>query len=104
MGREAPLDHDLCKHFLESLTMQQLVDEGMQNEKLVASKRADAIKQKILENAKIIVSTLNYSANNTLLSIKNKKSVKFVIVDEGKVFSCSYFCTISAIIIQLVKV
>jgi senataxin len=70
--------------------MQQLVEE-MQNGALGTSERADAIKENILQNAKIIVSTLNYSANNTLVSIKKQESIKFLIVDEGKAFSCLHF-------------
>ncbi len=84
VGREAPLDHSVCEHFLESLTMQELV-EKMQDGETVSYKTADSIKRNVLYNAKVIVSTLNYSANNTLLSIKIQKSVKFIIIDEGSV-------------------
>ena len=84
VGREAPLDHSVCEHFLESLTMQELV-EKMQDGETVSFKTADSIKRKVLYNAKVIVSTLNYSANNTLLSIKRQKSVRFIIIDEGSV-------------------
>lgn len=86
VGREAPLDHNVCEHFLESLTMQRLV-EKMQAGEDVTCETVDSIKQNILNNAKVIVSTLNYSANNTLVSIKKQKNVKFIIIDEGKVSS-----------------
>jgi hypothetical protein len=85
VGREAPLDHYICEHFLESLTMQILVQK-MKNGESVTCTTAETIKENILSDAKVIVSTLNYSANNTLLSIKRKQSVKFIIIDEGKVF------------------
>lgn len=86
VGREAPLDHDICEHFLESLTMQELV-EHMQNEESITEKTVDSTKENILREAKVVISTLNYSANNTLLSIKKQKNVKFIIIDEGTVFS-----------------
>ena len=86
VGCEAPLDHDVCEHFLESLAMQKLV-ERMENEELVPYQTADSIKNDILNNAKVIVSTLNYSANNILVSIKKQRSVRLVIIDEGKIFS-----------------
>jgi hypothetical protein len=89
VGREAPLDHYVCEHFLESLTMKKLV-EKMQNGESVTYKIADSIKQNILNNAKVIVSTLNYSANSTLVSVKRQKSVKFIIIDEGQLL-CVYF-------------
>ncbi|CAF4264057.1 unnamed protein product, partial [Rotaria sp. Silwood2] len=81
VGREAPLDHFVCEHFLESLTLQKLV-ERIQNGESVTYETADSIKHDIIENAKLIVSTLNYSANNTLLSIKKQGAVKFIIIDE----------------------
>ncbi|CAF2843149.1 unnamed protein product [Rotaria sp. Silwood2] len=58
VGREAPLDHDVCEHSLESLAMQKLV-ERMQNGELVSYQTANFIKNNILNNAKVIVSTLN---------------------------------------------
>ncbi|CAF4640902.1 unnamed protein product, partial [Rotaria sp. Silwood2] len=51
VGREAPLDHDVCEHFLESLAMQKLV-ERMQNGELVSYQTANFIKNNILNNAK----------------------------------------------------
>ena len=83
VGREAPLDHLVCQQFLESLTMLKLVEQ-MQKGQTATSESVDAVKNDILINAKVIVSTLNYSANNVLLSIKRQKSVHFVIIDEGK--------------------
>ncbi len=86
VGREAPLDHGICKYFLESLTMQELVLK-MQDEESITEKTVDSTKENILREAKVVISTLNYSANNTLLSIKKQKSVKFIIIDEGTVLS-----------------
>ena len=83
VGREAPLDHSVCEQFLESLTMQKLVGQ-MRNGQTVTSETADSVKNEVLNNAKVIVSTLNYSANNILLPMKRQKSVCFVIIDEGK--------------------
>ena len=103
VGREAPLDRELCEHFLESLIMQQLVQD-MQNGKSVTAQTAEAVKQNILNHAKIIVSTLNYSANNALLSIKKQNSIKFVIVDEGMISSYFRVRIFSTIIVQPVKV
>jgi hypothetical protein len=61
--------------------------EDMQNGESVTHAKADYTKENILSKAKVIVSTLNYSANNTLLSVKKRKSVKFIIIDEGKISS-----------------
>jgi hypothetical protein len=86
VGREAPLDHDICEHFLESLTMHELVVK-MQHGESITEKTVDSTKENILREAKVVISTLNYSANNTLLSIKKQKSVKFIIIDEGTVLN-----------------
>ncbi len=83
--------------------MSKLVEE-MQNGEFPTYEIADSIKKNTLNNAKVIVSTLNYSANNTLLPIKMQKRVKFIIVDEGKVSSCLVFNVVFTIIVQLVKV
>ncbi|CAF1230519.1 unnamed protein product [Adineta steineri] len=85
VGREAPLDHDVCEHFLESQTMQQLV-RMMKNREPIIETTVGSVKEGILTKAKVIISTLNYSANSTLLLMKHRKDVDFVIIDEGKVF------------------
>ncbi|UJR12657.1 hypothetical protein I4U23_016831 [Adineta vaga] len=82
VGREAPLDHDVCEYFLESLIMQQLV-RMTQNREAISYQTTDSIKEDILKKAKVIVSTLNYSANNTLLSMKKQQNVEFIIIDEA---------------------
>ncbi|CAM4940228.1 unnamed protein product [Rotaria socialis] len=82
VGRAEPLDHQVCDHFLESLTMEKLVEQ-MLNGQPVTHETADKFKENILKKAKVIVSTLNYTANNTLLLVKKKKMVKFIIVDEA---------------------
>ncbi|CAF1426611.1 unnamed protein product [Adineta steineri] len=82
VGREAPLDHDVCEHFLESQTMQQLV-RMMQNQVPIIQATVSSVKEGILKEAKVIISTLNYSANSTLLLMKHRKDVDFVIIDEA---------------------
>jgi len=82
VGREPPLDHDICECYLESRIMQRLVD--MMNAGLNACANCVVnFTEDILKTAKVIVSTLNYSANNTLISIKKNHNFKFIIVDEG---------------------
>lgn len=102
VGREAPFDYDVCEHFLESLTMQELV-EKMQDGEDVTYETADSVKQNILKNAKVIVSTLNYSANNILVSIKKQKTVKFIIIDEGQVSLYLILNMFLILVVQLVK-
>ncbi|CAF3589183.1 unnamed protein product, partial [Adineta steineri] len=82
VGREAPLDHDVCEHFLESQTMQQLV-RMMQSREPVIETTVGSVKEGILTKAKVIISTLNYSANSTLLLMKHRKDVDLVIIDEA---------------------
>ncbi|CAM2724481.1 unnamed protein product [Rotaria socialis] len=82
VGRAEPLDHQVCDHFLESLTMEKLVEQIL-NGQPVTHETTDKFKENILKKAKVIVSTLNYTANNTLLLVKKKKMVKFIIVDEA---------------------
>ncbi|CAF1207863.1 unnamed protein product [Adineta ricciae] len=82
VGREAPLDYNVCEYFLESLTMKRLV-QMMRNDEPRINQRVDSIKEGILQSAKVIVSTLNYSANNTLVHMKMRKNVEFIIIDEA---------------------
>ncbi|CAF3994652.1 unnamed protein product, partial [Rotaria sp. Silwood1] len=80
VGGQPPEDENLCEHFHEFM-IHKTVFQMLTNEPQRKTFNTSKIAKDILENVKIIVSTLNNCASSRLDFLKNK--VDFIIIDEG---------------------
>lgn len=79
-----PDDEALCEHFHEFRVLSkifELVQKNPEKDKF----NTHEIGREIIQNAQIVVSTLNHCASSRMQLIKNH--VDFVIIDEGK-YTC----------------
>ncbi|CAF1344387.1 unnamed protein product [Didymodactylos carnosus] len=84
VGCQPPEDKHLCDYYLDYMVIEKLANKLINREKLHRSTIGKTIQHKLLRKAKVIISTLNYSASSRLrLLYENKTNVSFLIVDEA---------------------
>jgi hypothetical protein len=81
VGALPPNDEDLCNHFLDFLVLGKIV-ERLHTDQNLHTVELPKLQQDILNNATIIVSTLNNCGSSRLLPLIDR--VGFVIIDEGE--------------------
>ncbi|CAF1332002.1 unnamed protein product, partial [Didymodactylos carnosus] len=79
-----PDDKHLCDYFLEYIVLTELCQKLKRRENFNRCTIEKQIEKKLLKNAQIIISTLNYTASSRLRLLNNSKTgVSFIIVDEA---------------------
>ncbi len=81
IGSVPPDDESLCEYFHEFRVLSRIF-QLIQKEPQRNEFNKYEIGKKILDNAKIILSTLNHCASSRTQSLKNR--VDFIIIDEGE--------------------
>ncbi|CAF3321766.1 unnamed protein product [Rotaria socialis] len=80
IGCQPPDDYRLCKHFLDFMILQDIVNV-LKTEQKPSPKIAQETESHILKHAKIVISTLNYCGSARLQPLK--ATTGFVIIDEA---------------------
>ena len=81
IGCQPPDDYHLCNYFLDFMILQDIV-EVLKVERKPSPNIAHETEARIVRQAKIVISTLNYCGSSRMNPLKS--STAFVIIDEGK--------------------